>query len=167
MPLFPPGVPVTVVVDGSFLSAYATAFLAGERVFVPVDPLLTRLADRIYYEGSTLVVERAGRRIRVAIAPVPAGFNGVYVMATPILQDLGATIRYDARERVLFVQTATGQVLASPTPFNAALPSPPPTPVFTPEPVTTPRPVWTGSPLPRRTPLPFFTQPPATTRPSH
>lgn len=166
MPLFPPGAPVTVVVDGRFLAAYATAFVAGGRVFVPVDPLLTRLADRIYYEGNTLVVERAGRRIRVAIAPVPAGLNGVYVMASPLLHALGATVRYDARERVLFVQTGPGEVLVSPTPLRGALPSSPPAPVFTPEPVATPRPIWTGSPLPRRTPLPFFTQPPATTQPS-
>lgn len=166
MPLFPPGVPVTVVVDGRFLAAYASAFVAGGRVFVPVDPLLTRLADRIYYEGTTLVVERGGRRIRVAMAPVRAGLSGVYVMAAPILAALGATVRYDARERVLFIRTASGEVLVTPTPFNGALPSPPPAPVFTPEPVATPRPIWTGSPLPRRTPLPYFTQPPATTRPS-
>jgi hypothetical protein len=153
-------------VDGRFLAAYATAFVVSGRVFVPVDPLLTRLADRIYYEGNTLVVERGGRRIRVAMAPVPAGFNGVYVMAAPILHALGATVRYDARERVLFVATKPGEVVASPSPFNGALPTPPPAPVFTPEPVETPRPVWTGSPLPRRTPLPFFTQPPATERPS-
>lgn len=165
MPLFPPGVPVTVVVDGRFLAAYATAFAEGGRVFVPVDPLLTRLADRIYYEGNTLVVERGGRRFRAAMAPVPAGLAGVYVMAAPVLEALGATVRYDARERILFVRTAPNEVLASPTPFNAALPSPPPAPVFTPEPVATPRPVWTGSPLPRRTPLPFFTEPPATTQP--
>jgi hypothetical protein len=166
VPLFPPGAPVTVVVDGRFLAAYATAFVAGGRVFVPVDPLLTRLADRIYYEGNTLVVERSGRRIRVAMVPAPAGFNGAYVMAAPILHALGATVRYDARERVLFVQTRPGQVLISPTPFSGGVPSPPPAPVFTPEPVATPRPVWTGSPLPRRTPLPYFTQPPATAQPS-
>jgi hypothetical protein len=153
-------------VDGRFLSAYATAFVAAGHVFVPVDPLLTRLADRIYYDGNELVIERNGRRIRIAVAPLSPGFSGAYVMAAPVLKALGATVHYDARERVLFVQSPPGESLASPEPFDAALPSPPPEPVFTPEPVATPRPIWTGSPLPRRTPLPFFTQPPATAPPS-
>ncbi len=157
VPLFPPGVPVTVVLDGRVLAAYAKAFLAGGRVFVPVDPLLMRLADRIYYEGTTLTLERGGRRIRILMVRGSAGVNGAYVMAAPILQALGATVRYDAREHALFVRSGPGNVLVSPTPFHGVLPSPAPSAVFTPEPVATPRPVWTGSPLPRRTPLPYFT----------
>ena len=140
-----------------FTGAYAEAYVAGGRVFVPVYPLLTRLADRIYYEGSTLIVERGGSRIGVVVGPVPSGFNGVYVMAAPVLTRLDAQVRFDARHRILFVRTARNAVPAPPTPFNAAAPTLPPATVFTPEPVATPRPIWTGSPLPRRTPLPFFT----------
>ena len=159
VPLFPPGVPVTVVVDGRFLGAYATAYVAGGRVFAPADPLLVRLADRVYYEGRTLVVERGARRIAVALVPPPSGLHGVYVMAAPLLRALGAAARFDARERILYIRTAHERIVASPTPFNAAMPSAPPATVFTPEPAATPRPIWTGSPLPRRTPLPFFTPP--------
>ena len=165
VPLFPPGVPVTVVVDGRFLSAYAIAYVAGGRVFVPVDPLLTRLADRISYEGNTLTVERGGSRLRLVVAPAPSGLTGVYVMAAPVLRALGAAVRFDARERILFVRTARNAVVASPAPFSAS-PTFPPATVFTPEPTATPRPVWTGSPLPRRTPLPFFTPPAEATRSS-
>lgn len=155
MPLFPPETPVAVLIDGRPLAAYVHAYLAGGRVFAPVTPLLTRLADRVWFDGDTLVFERDGRRIRVRVAPVfPGELDGTYVPAGPVLRALGDSVRYDARSRSLEVRTRAAQSVASPTPFNPAAPSVAPSAVFTPEPAVTPRPAVTGSPLPRRTPLP-------------
>jgi hypothetical protein len=160
VPLFPPGIPVSVVVDGRSLAAYPGAYLASGRVYASVDPLITGIADRIYYEGRGLVIERGNRRVVVAlIGPAPAAFGSLYVMAAPLLRALGASVRFDARSDVLTVRSGRNGELASPTPFGTTLPAATPGTVFTPEPAVTPRPVWTGSPLPRRTPLPFFTPP--------
>ncbi len=160
MPLFPPGTPVTVSVNGRPLAAYARAYASGGRIFAPVSPLLTQLADRVWLEGKTLVIERAGRRVRVQLASVSSGdFDALYVAAGPVLRALGATVLYEAAARRLDVRLPAHAALSSPTPFNPAAPAIAPNPVFTPSPAPTPRPVWTGSPLPRRTPLP---QPPGT-----
>lgn len=156
MPLFPPGPSVTVLIDGHPLRAYARAYVANGRVFAPVDPLLTQLADRLWFEGDTLVVQRGDRRVRVRIAGGPAApLDGAYVAAGPVLQDLGIAARYDAATRRLLVRVGERETVASPTPFNAAVPAVVPSAVFTPPPTPTPRPVWTGSPLPRRTALPL------------
>ncbi|MGA8575131.1 MAG: hypothetical protein WB609_05495 [Candidatus Cybelea sp.] len=156
MPLFPPGVPVAVIVDGRPLAAYQRSYLAEGRVFVPVSPLLTRLADRLWVEGNTLVVERYGRRIRVLLSTNGLGeFNDAYVPAGPVLRSLGASVRYDPAARRLLVTIPVRGPLESPTPFNPALASAAPSAVFTPPVSPTPRPQWTGSPLPRRTALPL------------
>jgi hypothetical protein len=156
VPLFPPGPPVTVLVDGRPLRAYAHAYVAGGRVFAPVDPLLTQLADRLWFEGNTLVVQRGERRVRVPIAGGPAAaLEGAYVAAGPVLQQLGIAARYDAAAHRLLVRVGERETVASPTPFSATPPAVVPSAVFTASPVPTPRPVWTGSPMPRRTPLPF------------
>lgn len=156
MPLFPPQAPVTLVVDGRPLPAYAHAYVRAGRVFTPVDPLLTRLADRIWFEENDLVVERGGRRVRV---PLPRdgtpALNAVYVPAGPVLRALGVAVRYDALAHRLIIGVPARAVVASPTPFNPAIPSVSPGTVFTPTPPSTPRPIWTGSPMPRRTALPF------------
>ena len=156
MPLFPPVTPVSVTVDGRPLAAYVRAYVAGARVYAPVRPLLTRLADRLWYDGENLVIERDGRRARVRIraGAFPGQLDGVYVMVGPVLQALGATVRFDAAARRLFVNVSPRAILASPTPFNAAVPSIAPSAIFTPAMPATPRPIWTGSPLPRRTALP-------------
>ncbi|MGC1382056.1 MAG: hypothetical protein WA814_13660 [Candidatus Baltobacteraceae bacterium] len=160
MPLFPPDTPVTVEVDGRPLAAYVRAFAAGGRVFAPVSPLLEQLADRLWFEGSTLVIERAGRRVRVALGKGFSGdLNALYVPAGPVLRALGASVRYEPAARRLEVRLPAAGGIASPTPFNPQAPLIAPNPVFTPLPIPTPRPIWTGSPLPRRTPLP---QPPGT-----
>jgi hypothetical protein len=145
-----------VVIDGRPLAAYGRAYLAGGRVFAPVAPLLTRLADGFWFEGETLVVERAGRRVRVRLAPVfSSQLAGAYVPAGPVLRALGASARYEQSGHRLIVSVPLRAVVASPTPFNPALPSIAPSAVFTPMPAATPRPIWTGSPLPRRTALPL------------
>ncbi len=65
----PTGSPVTIVVDGHPLAAYVRAYVVGGRIYAPVSPLLTRLADRLWIDGRTLVVERGDRRVaRAALA---------------------------------------------------------------------------------------------------
>lgn len=155
MPLFPPPT-VTVIVDGSPLAAYERAYVAGGRVFAPVDPLLTRVADRLWFDGDTLVVERGARRVRVPLASAwAARLGAAYVMAAPVLRALGATVNYQAVARRLVVGVPAHAGVASPLPFDPAAPSVPPNAVFTPFASPTPRPVWTGSPLPRRSALPL------------
>ncbi len=150
-----------MLVDGRPLAAYVRAYLAGDRVYVPVSPLLTRIADRMWFEGNTLVIERAGRRVRVPLSESFRGeLDGAYVEAGPVLRALGESALYDGKYRQLEIRTQPLTAIALPTPFSSPAPTAPPNAVFTPAPVATPRPVWTGSPLPRRTPLPIG--PPAT-----
>jgi hypothetical protein len=145
-----------VLIDGRPLAAYKHSYLAGGRVFTPVAPLLTRFADRIWFEDETLVLERAGRVVRVHVASAfPGTLNSTFVPAGPVLRALGASVHYQPTMHRLIVSTSARIVVASPTPFNPALPSVAPIEVFTPTPPVTPRPIWTGSPLPRRTALPF------------
>jgi hypothetical protein len=156
VPLFPPQAPVSVLIDGRPLAAYVRAYVSGERVYAPIAPLLTRLADRFWFDGDTLIVERGDRRVRIRLAPRYRGeLNGAYVPAGPTLRALGARVRYDGATHRLMVTVTARAVVASPTPFNASAPSLAPSEVFTPTPPSTPRPVWTGSPMPRRTGLPF------------
>lgn len=147
MPLFPPGTPVAVLLDGHPLAAYERAYLADGRVYAPVSPLLTRLADRLWIDGTTLIVERGARRVRVPLL-------GDYVMIGPVLRAIGAPAQYDPATSRLTVFTPPRSVVNTPTPFDPAAPHAAPTAVFTPLEPATPRPVWSGSPLPRRTPLP-------------
>jgi hypothetical protein len=152
-----------VLIDGRPLVGYAGAYLAGGRVFAPVAPLLTGLADRIWFEGDALVIERGTRRVRIQLVPARGGqFDATYVAAAPVLRALGASVHYEAKERRLVVAVSSRAIVTSPTPFDPSAPSVAPTTVFTPAPPSTPRPVWTGSPYPRRTALPF--PPPLTLR---
>lgn len=162
MPLFPPGAPVTVIVEGRPLAAYVHAFLAGGRVYAPVSPLLVRLADRVWSEGDVLVIERGSVRVRVRLAPaVPLALDAAYVEVGPVLRAIGASVRYEAAAHRLVVHVGARTIIATPTPFDPTAPSVAPSPVFTPTVPPTPRPLWTGSPLPRRTALP---EPPANRR---
>ena len=149
---------MTVLLDGRPLAAYARAYVAAGRVFVPVDPVLTRIADRFWFEGDTLVIERGTRRVRVRLAPsYQSALGAAYVAAGPALRGLGAVVRYDSAARRLDVGLPRATQVASPTPFSPAPPAAVPNAVFTPAVQGTPRPLWTGSPLPRRTPLPLST----------
>lgn len=153
---FPPEAPVAVLVDGHPLAAYRRAYLAEGRVFAPIAPLLTRLGDRAWFEGGTLVVEHGGRTVRIALNGDALGrLDAVYVPVGPALRQLGFDVRYDAARNALVITVSRRAVVASPTPFDPAAPSVAPSAVFTPLEPPTPRPVWTGSPLPRRTALPF------------
>lgn len=159
VPVFPPPSPVTMLVDGRPLPTYFRAYVVDGRVFAPLEPVLLRLADRAWIEGSTLVVERDGRSVRVLL-PGGSRSEGAYVAVGPLIRGLGDAIAFDARRRLLEVWTGSALV-TTPTPYDAAAPTSPPRPVFTTEPVATPRPVWSGPPLPRRTPLPVGKRPPA------
>ena len=161
MSVFPPGAPVTVRIDGLAMPSYVRAYVAGGRVFATVRPLLSKVADRLWFEGNVLVIVRDGRTVRVALgARTPDALDSAFVTVAPILRALGETVAYDARDRSLDVRTTRTAGVATPEPgVPQAPPTAPPYPVFTPEPVATPKPVWSGSPLPRRTPLPAWSPP--------
>jgi hypothetical protein len=144
------------LVDGHPIAAYRGAYLSEGRVFAAVAPLMTDLADRVRWEGATLVIERGGRDVRVRLPNTAANeLDAAYLPAAPVLRALGATVRYEPATRRLIVSIAYRRVPASPTPFNAVAPQVSPGAVFTPSPAPTPKPLWTGSPLPRRTALPL------------
>jgi hypothetical protein len=152
--VFPPGVPVTVRLDGRPLPSYVRAYVADGRVFAPVRPLLSRLADRLWFEGNVLVIVRDGRVVRVPLETrAPDALDSAFVTIVPVLRALGESVTYDARRRLLEVRTTRSGGITAEPPFVPG-PSGSPSAVFTPEPVATARPVWSGSPLPRRTPLP-------------
>ncbi|MGA7201141.1 MAG: hypothetical protein WBX26_04875 [Candidatus Cybelea sp.] len=155
MPLFPP-VPVAILVDGRPLASYVRAYVADGRVLAPVAPLVTRLADRVWYEGDALFIERGTRRVRVRLGKTfPDQFDAAYIAIGPVLRALGASLCWEPKRRRLIVWLPQRGSVATPTPFEQGAPSAPPATVFTPSPPVTPRPIWTGSPLPRRTPLPL------------
>jgi hypothetical protein len=143
-----------VLVDGRPLSTYARAYVQEGRVYAPLQPVVLRFADRAWFEGATLVIEHAGRRVRIRLGAGAADrLDATYVAIGPLLRQLGDGVRYLPRQHRLDVQVAPLRSVASPTPFTAQG-AVPPRMIFTPTPVATPRPVWSGSPLPRRTPLP-------------
>lgn len=111
----------------------------------PVYPFVVDAAASVEYDGPTIVVRRGDLFAQVPSAP--------FVAIGPLLRTLGLTVTYDPRLHRVLIETPRA-VLATPTPFNPAVPQATPASVFTPEPQVTPRPVVTGKPLPRRTPLP-------------
>ena len=144
-----------MLVDGRPLPAYQRAYVECGRVFAPLAAVVLRVADRVWLENDTLVIQRDGRRVRVRVgASYPQRMGSTYVAVGPLLRQLGEAVDYQRAGRRLEVTTVRPTV-AQPSPFAANAPSVPPRSVFTPQPVPTPRPVWTGSPLPRRTPLPL------------
>lgn len=153
--IFPLAAALSIVVDGNVVRSYNAPYVVSGHVVAPLEPYVTGIAASIGYSGGTLIVTRGDRFAQVPFAspPDPAHYQSTYVEIAPLLRTLGATVWYDPREHRLFVETPRS-VLATPTPFNPAVPQPAPTAVFTPIPATTPRPAVTGTPSPRRTPLP-------------
>lgn len=146
---------LSIVVDGHVVRSYNAPYVMSGHVVAPLEPFVTGVAASIGYSGGMLVVMRGDRfaQIPFVTPPDPGHYQSTYVELAPLLRTLGARVWYDAREHRLFVETPR-VALATPTPFNPAVPQPAPTEVFTPTPATTPRPIVTGTPSPRRTPLP-------------
>jgi hypothetical protein len=145
--VFPPSIAVTVVLDGSVIRAYEPAFVRDGRTYAPLDPFVRRCADRIWFDGRSLVVQRGGRTFTMRFAHMPH-----VVPLAPLVRGIGGEIAYrKGRVSVRFPRTA----VVTPTPFDPAAPSSPPRVLFTSAASPTPRPSWDGIPLPRRTPLPF------------
>jgi hypothetical protein len=147
---------VTVVIDGRSVESYNGAYASAGRVYAPLRPFVTALADRIWFDGDVLVIVRDGRSISVRMhSSRPDALDHAYVPLAAVLRSLGETVQYDSGR--VIVHTPAQPLVATPTPFDPFEPQASPSPVFTPTPPVTPRPVWTGSPIPRRTPLPYPT----------
>ena len=154
MVVFPPAVAVAILVNGTRILAYERPYEAHGRIFAPVRPFVTQVADRVWFAGGCLLIERGSRIVRIRIpVRMPDALDRDYVPIAPILRALGEDVRYDATRRIVEVRGPKMPV-DTPTPFNARAPQVAPTGVFTPTPVATPRPVWTGPAIPRRTPIP-------------
>ena len=151
---------LTVVLDGAPVRSYNRPYLQRGHVMAPLDPYVTAIARAIAYDGQALIVRLGDYFAQVPMqsAPPPGNYGTTYVELAPILRTLGLHVRFDSRERTLYVETPPA-VLVTPTPFNPAVPQASPSVVFTPSPQPTPRPVVTGTPLPRRTPIPVQAPP--------
>lgn len=154
--VFPPCVAVTVVVDGAPVPSYVGACERAGHVYAPIRPFVTQFADRVYFDGVTLVIVRGHASVRIddAATRTPDALDLPRYELAPIARALGAALSYDEKLHVLSISLPAPTPAASPTPFDAAAPQAPPSVVFTPVPSATPRPIWTGTPLPRRTPIP-------------
>jgi hypothetical protein len=147
-------IPVAIMLNGTPLRSYNPPYLLHGRVEGPVAPYLTRIADRIGYEGSVMIIVRAGVAVRIRTGVHdPKSLQALYVPLAAALRALGARITYDPGRRVLEIQTHADHLVQTMPPYHANPPVPVPATVFTPEPVPTPRPIYTGSPHPRRTPI--------------
>ncbi|MDQ2663457.1 MAG: hypothetical protein M3Y18_05410 [Candidatus Eremiobacteraeota bacterium] len=148
----------TVVIDGKVVRSYVAVRLVRGHIFAPVEPFVTSVATRIAYDGEGMTIYRADRfaQVRVRSRRDPADLDKTFVELAPVLRALGERIEYDRKRQWVVVSSPHG-ALATPTPFNPAVPQAGPTSVFTPTPVSTPRPVFPGRPVPRRTPLPVAT----------
>lgn len=148
---------MTVVLNGKAVRSYTGAFESAGRVYAPLRPFVTGIADAMWFEGDRLVIVRDGRSVIVRMpSREPDALDHAYVPLAPILRSLGEIVEYQPFGRIV-VRSPYPGVVATATPFNPSAPSASPSVVFTPVPVPTPRPIWTGSPLPRRTPLPYPT----------
>lgn len=158
--IFPLAAILTVVLDGTPVHSYNAPYLQRGRVMTPIDPYVTAIARSVGYDGKALIVRLGDVFAQVPMnsAPPPDRYERTYVELAPIARTLGARVRFDARSRTLYVETPR-VALATPTPFNPAVPQTAPRDVFTPTPQQTPRPVVSGTPLPRRTPLPAQSPP--------
>ena len=159
--IFPLEALVTVLLNGSIVRSYNPPLIRRGRVVAPVEPFLTSIAASIGDEDSVIVIVRGDRFAQVPAPPStqPSQFARTYVTLAPILRLLGAAVHYDGHRHELDVRIA-GNPVATPTPFNAAVPRAPSATVFTPQPSPTPRPIVSGKPAPRRTPLPMPEQTP-------
>jgi hypothetical protein len=147
---------ITVLLDGRRVSAYASAYVVAGRTYAPLAPYVTRVADRLEYEGRLLVVFRGPRHATIRLHDVaPDALDRQYVALAPALRELGATVSYDAVTHTIEVRSPPPAAIASPSPFDPLAPQQAPRVVFTPSPSPAPPIVWQGPAIPRRTPLPY------------
>ena len=144
-----------LVLDGRPVRSYTPLSLLRGRVVGPVEPYLTRVAERIEVGNGYLVLFRGSHHIRVPIADQAGGMAQTQVPLVPLLRALGEEVTLDAPDGIVEVTSPRLAALTLPTPFDPSAPQVAPTVVFTPTPVPTPAPVWTGTPVPRRTPIPI------------
>ncbi|MDP9024681.1 MAG: hypothetical protein M3N13_04840 [Candidatus Eremiobacteraeota bacterium] len=156
MTLFPMAALVTVMLNGRPVRGYAGAFEVNGHIFAPVRPYVTRIAERLWYAGDRLAIERDGRIVYVRVsARNPDALERSYVPLGVVLRGLGVSLSYSVGAHVLTVRTVAGDSVATPSPFDPAASEVRPNRVFTPAPVPTARPIFNGPALPRRTPLPL------------
>lgn len=151
---------LTVVLDGTPVRSYNAPYLAHGRVMTPIEPYVTAIAASMGYDGKALIVRLGDlfAQIPMDAPPPPDRYARTYVPLGPIARTLGARVHFDVRTNTLYVQTPR-VALATPTPFNPAVPQVAPHEIFTPTPVQTPKPAVSGTPLPRRTPIPAQSRP--------
>ncbi|MDQ2864695.1 MAG: hypothetical protein M3R51_00570 [Candidatus Eremiobacteraeota bacterium] len=146
---------VTVVLNGFPVRGYIAAVEVRGRIFAPVRPYVTRIADRTWFLGDRFAIERDGRTVYIRL---PArhwnGLERTYVPLGKIARALRMSVTYDRISQTLCIRTVALRPVASPSPFDGRTLPLVPSEVFTPIPVPTVRPVYIGPPLPRRTPLP-------------
>lgn len=156
MPILPVAAAIVVLLEGRPVSAYAPAYVVAGRTYAPIVPYVSRLVDRVGYEGNLLVLSRGARRAFLRLSPsAPDALDRRYVALAPVLRALGVSVQYDGRTHSVDLALPRPAEVASPEPFDPLAPQAPPRVVFTPAPAPTPRIVWRGPAVPRRTPLPY------------
>lgn len=160
--IFPLAVlPIALILNGSPLVSYNSAYLKDNRIVAPIAPLFTQIADRIAYSAGHLTIVRGDRFAQIPLQRVlPSEYSKTFVPAGTVLRALGMGVRFDAATHTLYITNPLPVPSAAMTPFNPNAPRVLPSEVFTPQPVATPRPVFTGVPRPRRTPVAVSSSPP-------
>jgi hypothetical protein len=146
---------VTIVVNGTIAASSAPARIRAGRVVAPLTPIVVRLVARAAYDPGTATVriERGGTRMVVPVAFVENDMP--YVALGPVVRGIGGSAVFDSPTKTLTVLLGPAQTIATPPPFDPALPRVAPTTVFTPSPPpATPRSTESGVPRPRRTAIP-------------
>jgi len=158
---------VTIVVNGTIVTATEPARIRDGRVVAPIAPILVRLASRVAYDApsATVTLDRGSRHLVVAVAVVIDEVP--FVELAPVVRALGESAAFDAATKTLTIAVAADDAITTPRPFDPRAPQVAPTSVFTPPPRQLPSPAAaTGVPHPRRTAIPAVpSQPVATASP--
>lgn len=127
---------LTILIDGTPVATTHPAQIVAGRAMAPLVPVVTRIAERISLRGRTIVIERSGRSVALALgAGAPCPECAVYVPLAAVVRGLGGDVRFDARAQTVTLSFA-------------------PTPVRTPEPYD-----MLALPVPGATSLPWPTAP--------
>jgi hypothetical protein len=148
---------VTIVVNGTIVASSAPARIRAGRVVAPLTPIVVRLVARAAYQPATatIEIERGATRLVVPVAFVENDMP--YVELGPVVRGIGGNAAFDSPTKTLTVVLGPAPSIATPSPFDPALPHVKPTTVFTPSPPpATPRTTESGIPHPRRTAIPVL-----------